>query len=97
MTEAIDETLLESVFALRPDIRFRRVGDEAVVLAQDQGEVLVLNEVGARALELLDGETPAVEWLPTLLREYTVEEATLRADLARYLAELRTSGVITPR
>ncbi len=88
------ETVLRAVYALSPDVRFRRVAEEAVVLAQDQGEVLVLNEVGTRVLELIDGRRAAEEWLPGLLAEYGVEEAALRSDVARYLGELLDGGVI---
>ena len=92
--EPTQDAVLRAVYALRPDVRFRRVAEEAVVLAQDQGEVLVLNEVGARVLELIDGRKAAEEWLPGLLVEYGVEEAALRSDVARYLGELLDGGVI---
>ena len=89
------EDLLGTIFALNPDIRFRRVGNEAVVLHQDQGEVMVLNDVGARVLELIDGQTVTGHWLRVILEEYDVEGETLRADVARYLQGLREQGVIT--
>jgi hypothetical protein len=95
MSETRGETT-PAAFTLNPDIRFRRVGDEAVVLAQDAGEVLVLNEVGARVLELIEGKTPIRDWSALLLEEYDVEAQTLEADIARYTRELQDKGVIRP-
>lgn len=88
--------LQEHVLLRAKDIRFRRVGAEAVVLAQDAGEVLVVNEVGARILELADGETPVKDWLRVLEAEYDVPAAALQEDVARYLDELLEKGVFSP-
>lgn len=41
-------------YRLAPDVRFRVVSGEGVVVRQDAGEVLVVNGVAARVLELLD-------------------------------------------
>jgi DNA-directed RNA polymerase delta subunit len=77
-------------------VRFRRVADEAVVLRQDAGEVLALNEVGTQVLELIgEGLTvPAI--VDRLLEEYEVARAELEADIAAFVQELLDSGVIEP-
>ena len=80
----------------RSDVRFRRVADEAVVLRQDAGEVLALNEVAARILELVGERLSEAEIVERLAGEYDVERAELEADTAAFVQELLDGGVIEP-
>lgn len=82
---------------LKKDVRFRRVVDEAVVLRQQEAEVLVLNDLGGRVLELIGppGEGRSVEeMVAVLVEEYDVEPARLQEDVSAFLAELIERGVI---
>jgi hypothetical protein len=76
------------------DVRFRTVLDEGVVIKQGSAEVLVLNEVGARTLELLDGERTVADVEAALRREFEAPEGELGRDLAGYLEQLLGAGVI---
>jgi len=76
------------------DVRFRTVLDEGVVLKQATAEILVVSEVGARALELLDGQRPLAEVHSTLVGEFDATSEEIRRDLDAYLAELLAIGVI---
>lgn len=80
----------------RGDVRFRRVDDEAVVLRQDAGEVLVLNRTGARVLELLSGGAGADEAARRLAEELEVGVAEAAADVRSFAAELGAAGVLEP-
>src|SRR5262245_46673977 len=84
----------DTLLRRRSDVRFRTVLDEGVVIKQDTAEVLVLNEVGARVLELLDGTRTVVEVEGVLLAEFAAPAAELGSDLASYLEELLAAGVI---
>jgi hypothetical protein len=88
MTEMI------AMYALCPDIRYRIVADEGVVVRQEAGEVLVLNAVGARVMELLNKPMSAAGLVNVLAEEYDVERATLEQDLSDYLENLLNAGVI---
>lgn len=79
-----------------PDLRFRTIGDEGMVVRQRAGEVLVLNDTGIRVLELLDGEISVGALLDILADEYQVETSELRQDIQAYLAELSAAGLIEP-
>ena len=81
-------------FAPRPDVRYRRVGNEAVVVRQEAGEVVVLNEVATRILELVDQGRSTGEMIETLVGEFDVERDRLAADLKAFLAELQAGGLI---
>ena len=85
---------MNEVFRLRSDVRFRTVLDEGVVVCQDAAEVLVLNEVGARILELTDGEMEVEEIYCRLKREFSAPEDDIRRDLESFLADLSEAGVI---
>jgi hypothetical protein len=83
---------------LRRDVRFRRLADEAVVIRQDDGEVLVLNELGGRVLEWIqnhdDGELQFDRLLDDLQAEFDVSRSTLQDDALRFLGELVEAGVV---
>jgi hypothetical protein len=79
---------------LRPDVRFRRVADEGIVLCQKAGDVLVVNEVGARIVELLGSGTNLPDVLARLEEEFDAEPGRLASDLDGFVHELRVAGVI---
>ena len=79
---------------LRPDARYRLVGGQAVVVVQEAGEALVLNEVGSRILELVDGRRRIAEIVATMREEYDVSAAELERDVRHHLDELAEAGVL---
>jgi hypothetical protein len=87
---------LRSVLKRCPDVRFRKVEDEAVVLRQNAAEVMVLNEVGARILDLADGVTPIEQWVDALFDEFEVDRATLEQDVLEFAVEMADAGVLEP-
>lgn len=82
-----------SAVRLGPHIRWRKVGDEGVVLNQDKSEVLVLNILGIHVIELLGQGLNTVQLNQTLLSEYDVDQFTLDADIQCFLRELVETGV----
>lgn len=94
---------------MAPDVRFRVVGGEGVVVRQDAGEVLVVNGVAARVLELLDprratgrGPQPGDrgrcfdELLDRLGGEFEATEEEIARDLREFLDEVVADGVVVP-
>jgi hypothetical protein len=84
------------LFHLKSDVRYRGIADEGIVLLQDEGEVLVVNGVGVRIVELIGEGITLPQILDTLEGEYDVEPAQLRTDVITYLAELQDTGVLEP-
>ena len=78
----------------RADVRFRRVGSEAVVLVQDEARVLGVYDVGGRVLELADGSRTVDALLEALGGEFAVDRATLEADVLPFLERLLAAGAI---
>jgi hypothetical protein len=85
---------LNSVLKRCRDVRFRRVEAEAVVLRQNVSEVMVLNEVGARILDLADGVMPIAGWVDALFEEFEVEREILEEDVLGFASELTDAGVL---
>jgi pyrroloquinoline quinone biosynthesis protein D len=81
-------------FRRASDVRYRVLDGEAVVLRQRAAEVLGLNRVGSRVLELVDGESGVPEILDRLADEFEVERGTLEADVRAFLDELVAAGVL---
>ena len=78
------------------DTRYRNIGGEGVVVRQTASEVLVLNEIGVRVLELLEAALPVSGLLDALDAEYEIDRPTLERDVLVYLQELVDAGVIEP-
>ena len=74
--------------SLSSSVRWRRVGEEGVVLNQNSSEVLVLNSLGMRIIELLDQSMSVDQMIDTLLLEYDVEPSVLRHDVRDFLHQL---------
>lgn len=81
-------------FRLCADVRYRQVADEGIVLRQQEGEVLVLNEVGARVVALLDEGLALAGIVARLAAEFDAEPGRLEADVSGFMTELRAAGVI---
>lgn len=85
---------LDTVLRLRREVRFRVVGRESIAVRQDSAEVMAINEVGGRMLELLDGERSLSVLVDQLLGEYDVERDRLETDVCRFAAEMIDAGLI---
>ena len=65
-----------------------------MVIRQRSGEVLGLNEVGARVLEELDGERSIAALVDALAEDFEVERAALAEDILAFLESLLSKGVV---
>lgn len=88
------DTPMNDVFTVDPGVRFRRMFDEAVLIHQDRAESLVLNDCAVSILELCDGHRSLADIESLLAQQFEVDPAALRADLLRFVGELRNEGVI---
>lgn len=84
----------DTVLRPAPDVRFRIVDGEAVVVRQKSAEVLVMSRVAARILALADGIRPLGALVEALAAEYEVDRATLERDVLRFAAELAAEGIL---
>jgi coenzyme PQQ synthesis protein D (PqqD) len=71
-----------------PDVMFRLVGDEGVLVNLSTERYLGLNAVGARMWAALGSSSSIEAAYEQLLQEYEVEPAKLRADLDEFVDRL---------
>ena len=71
-----------------PDVLFRLVGDEGVLLNLNTTLYLGLNPVGTRMWNALTSASSIQAAYDTLLAEYEVEPVQLRADLEEFIERL---------
>ena len=84
---------LRDTLRIRPDVVFRQLDDEAVLLDLKSGTYFGLNTVGTRVWQLLVARTALSNVLDTLVDEYDVERAELECDLLSLSQELCTRGL----
>ena len=84
----------DSILAPRRDVRYRMIDGEAVVLRQEVGEAMVLNEVGGRILQLLDGERRLGAIYRVLHEEFDAPLGEITTDCREFVAGLTHLGVL---
>lgn len=85
---------MASSFRISRDVRYRVIDNEAVVVRQREGDVLVLNEVAARVLQLVgEGLTPS-QIGDRVVGEFEAPEAAIRQDVETFFGELEGLNVI---
>jgi len=80
-----------------PDVLFRLVSDEAVLVNLNTEMYLGLNPVGARMWSVLSEATSIQAAYEQLLKEYEVEPSELRRDLEEFVAQLHAHQLIETR
>ena len=85
-----------SVTAL-PDVMYRTVGDEAVLLNIKKETYFGLDPVGARMWAVLNESASIQAALESLLTEYDVSEPQLREDLEAFVEKLVEQGLVETR
>lgn len=70
------------------------VGEEAVLLQPDQGQIKVLNDVGARVWRLADGTRTVSAIVTEICLEYEVDRARAEADTLAFVADLEAKSLL---
>jgi hypothetical protein len=98
MNEAFKEETMSVSFLQRttiaPDVLFRLVGDEGVLLNLRTERYLGLDPVGARMWTVLNDAPSIQAAYDSLLQEYDVEPDRLHKDLDELLGRLVEQGLI---
>jgi hypothetical protein len=79
-----------------PDAAFQIIDGQAMVVVPSRAEVQILNQVGTRMWELIDGQRSVGQILGILRQEYEVDEVVLEDDVRRFLDTLERSGMLLP-
>lgn len=77
-----------------PDVLFRLVSDEAVLVNLKTEVYLGLNAVGSRMWTILGAASSIEAAYGTLLQEYDVDPAQLRSDIEEFVEQLAGQQLI---
>jgi len=77
-----------------PEVLWRAVDGEIVVLDPKHGYYYGIDGVGARIWELLQKRTTPQRILKSLIQEYEVDEKRLREDMSKFISQLEKSGLL---
>lgn len=80
--------------ALSKQVKFTTLQEEALIIAQDDNKIHILNEVAAFLLPFLDGNYTFEEIIEKVLANFEVSENEARRDVAGFLDNLQSSGLI---
>ncbi|MCC6888162.1 MAG: PqqD family protein [Hyphomicrobiales bacterium] len=83
-----------AVLSLTPNALFQALGEGAVVLLTDSGQIYTCNETTEALLKLIDGQRNYASILDAIAAEFDVDRATLTRDFAPIVAELRSEGIV---
>ena len=77
-----------------PDLAWRMVDDECIIVDPQGSQATVLNPVGSRIWELVDGKRTFAEIVQQILVEYAVEPSQAEADAREFAEELSKRKLI---
>jgi len=81
-------------YKVNPEISWRQVGDEAVLLNTRSSAYYSLNPVAVRLWDMLSKGSGAKEMAAELAREYGISEAVAAKDVADLLKSLKDEKII---
>lgn len=89
---------LDDALTVAPDVMFRHLDDEAVLLDLKSGTYFGLNDVGARAWQLILEHGRLSRVLDALLQEYDADRGAVERDLLALADQLvaRQLAAVTP-
>jgi len=90
----IDET---TVFLLAPSASFQALGEGAVILMIDSGQLYTCNETTEAFLKLIDGQRNFGAILDVLVAEFAIDREMLAQDFLPIAGELRSEGILEIR
>lgn len=85
---------LDRVLKHKDDVRYRVVGEEAVVVRQNAAEVIAVNDVGARILELIDAKSTVSQVIEKMSSEYDVDRDELTQDVENFVTAIHDAGIV---
>ena len=85
---------IDSVITKNTEIDDTDLDGEKVMMNLDKGQYFMMNEVGSRIWELIEGNTPIVNIIETLTNEYDVDEETCENTVMEFLGRLKNADII---
>ncbi len=88
---------LETRVYKNENVPWRIIEDEAILVEVKKGEVIHLNDVGAKIWDLIDGENTVQDIVLGVVGAYEVDEDTARQDALCFISEVLEKGLAAVR
>ena len=85
---------LSSIVVIAPDHLVARLGEESVVLGLQKAVYYGLDDVAARAWDMMESPVAVSTVRDAIVREYEVDARTCEEDLIAFLSGLEAEGMI---
>jgi len=79
---------MKDQIVLDENILYRRVAGEGVVVDQRKAQVMVVNEVGIRILELIRESGSIEKIIETVAVEFDADPVTIEADFRKFIEQI---------
>lgn len=77
-----------------PDSASRVYDGEAFIVLPQSHQYKILNQVGTRVWELIDGVRTVDDMVKVIVEEYDIPAETARKDVADFINDLRENGML---
>lgn len=85
----------QSVVSRNPDIAFAQMGDELVMMSEEQGQYMGLNAVAAEIWQLLEVPMSFTALCDALQQKYQVSAERCHADVQVFVGQMLHSKLLT--
>lgn len=79
-----------------PEIIWKKVDAEAVLLNLDRGEYVMISEVGAEIWERLGGNKSIKEIASSIAKKYEIDDKRALTDTVSFIKKLLKHGMLKP-
>jgi coenzyme PQQ biosynthesis protein PqqD len=88
------DTVLDERLRRQDGVLAQEAQGQTVLLRMEDGGYYALDEVGATIWELCDGQRAVSEIVTLLCAQFDAPEATVRADVLEFIADLRRERLL---
>jgi hypothetical protein len=86
---------LNTVLSKSPDAASRTYDGQATIVLPSRAEVKVLNAIGSKVWDSIDGRRTLAQILETVLEDYEIPREQAERDMLEFVGELRTQGMVS--
>jgi hypothetical protein len=86
---------LNTVLSKSNDAASRTYDGQATIVLPSRAEVKVLNEIGSKVWDSIDGRRTLGQILDTVLEDYDIPREQAERDMLDFVGELRTQGMVS--
>ena len=83
-----------TILSVSGNASFQSLGEGAVVLLIDSGQLYTCNETTEAFLKLVDGTRPFGAIVDALLNEFDIERSTAAGDFREIAEQLQSEGIV---